>query len=397
MKNVIKVACVVVTQILLVGCTLPYRHPVIEEPTSAAIVNDPSFLGIASLMSATGSPRETPRVLWTHGMCTHDQLWAEGEARELARAIGGTAHIDTSQVSATRPYAIPVTITTPSKGSIEVTFLVWSPLTAAYKSKLLAIHSRNPYERATINNSVKTKLIDDCFSDVVTYAGPNGAAMRAFMFDQVCSVLGGTTSGSLACHFAGESPRYVALVGESLGSKMLFDAIKSIWDSYRAATKAERLEVERRISAIRMVFMLANQVPLLDEASHTPNGEAQGGQAIAQSSNSTIDEFATILARSASDTARRSMRPKHVIRIVAFSDPNDLLSYRLLPDNELAGVELINVIVSNDTTYFGLLENPYTAHVCYNTNPSVIGLLALGHKRGAPIQSIPIEKNQPCL
>jgi hypothetical protein len=64
------------------------------------------------------------------------------------------------------------------------------------------------------------------------------------------------------------------------------------------------------------------------------------------------------------------VRPSNRIQIVAFTDPNDLLSYRLTPEavgND--GVQMANVIVSNAPTYLGFLERPDTAHCGYAGNP----------------------------
>ena len=67
--------------------------------------------------------------------------------------------------------------------------------------------------------------------------------------------------------------------------------------------------------------------------------------------------------------------------VVAFSDPNDLLTYRIVPEHlaeDFREFRVINVLVSNDTTYFGYLERPDTAHCGYPWNPHVFGMLARG-------------------
>jgi hypothetical protein len=65
--------------------------------------------------------------------------------------------------------------------------------------------------------------------------------------------------------------------------------------------------------------------------------------------------------------------------MVAFTDPNDLLSYTL-PPNRYAGqgLTLYNILVSNAPTYLGLLERPDLAHLDYLTNPDVSRLIACG-------------------
>jgi hypothetical protein len=66
------------------------------------------------------------------------------------------------------------------------------------------------------------------------------------------------------------------------------------------------------------------------------------------------------------------------LTLVAFTDPNDLLSYRLRPDDPTVigtGTKVVNVITSNDSTYFGQVENPLTAHEGYNKNPDALRVL----------------------
>src|SRR5260370_40733732 len=77
--------------------------------------------------------------------------------------------------------------------------------------------------------------------------------------------------------------------------------------------------------------------------------------------------------------------------VVAFSDPNDLLSYRIVPAHlaeDLKEFRVINVLVSNDTTYFGYLERPDTAHCGYPWNPHVFGMLARGYQTCPPLPSL---------
>jgi hypothetical protein len=77
--------------------------------------------------------------------------------------------------------------------------------------------------------------------------------------------------------------------------------------------------------------------------------------------------------------------------VVAFSDPNDLLSYRIVPAHlaeNLTEFRVINVMVSNDATYFGYLERPDTAHCGYPWNPYVFGMLARGYKAGKSLPSV---------
>jgi hypothetical protein len=77
--------------------------------------------------------------------------------------------------------------------------------------------------------------------------------------------------------------------------------------------------------------------------------------------------------------------------VVAFSDPNDLLSYRIVWEHlaeHFKEFRVINVLVSNDSTYFGYVERPDTAHCGYPWNPYVFGMLARGYQAGKPLHSV---------
>jgi hypothetical protein len=63
------------------------------------------------------------------------------------------------------------------------------------------------------------------------------------------------------------------------------------------------------------------------------------------------------------------------LKLVAFSDRNDLSTYPLGPyfkNNPSALLDLIDVRVSNDWTYAGAIEDPWTAHTsCWQTRDVV--------------------------
>ena len=87
------------------------------------------------------------------------------------------------------------------------------------------------------------------------------------------------------------------------------------------------------------------------------------------------------------ERARVRMRTGNLdkpITLIAFTDPNDLLSYRIPPDHAAAlglGVFVVNVIASNADTYAWYAENPYPAHTDYDKNPDVLRLLFDGSER----------------
>ena len=67
------------------------------------------------------------------------------------------------------------------------------------------------------------------------------------------------------------------------------------------------------------------------------------------------------------------------LKIAAFSDPNDVLSYTLLPvKDQTVGHDVVDIVSGNAWTYLGVLENPYKAHTTYDDNPIVQRVLVCG-------------------
>jgi hypothetical protein len=70
--------------------------------------------------------------------------------------------------------------------------------------------------------------------------------------------------------------------------------------------------------------------------------------------------------------------------VIAATDPNDLLSYRLDPAflgrSNTEKIRIVNVLVSNADTIAGVFQNPLAAHQGYETNQSVIGLISQREK-----------------
>ena len=88
------------------------------------------------------------------------------------------------------------------------------------------------------------------------------------------------------------------------------------------------------------------------------------------------DSLQLLLRQRGSGDRRRGPVP---LTLVAFSDPNDALSYTL-PAQRYAdeNVTVFNILISNAPTWLGLLERPDRAHLDYLTNPDVGRLVACG-------------------
>jgi hypothetical protein len=177
-------------------------------------------------------------------MCTHGLSWAAERATLIAAALDGAA-TRTGTIEETAGLTqVLYQIRTPS-GDFDATFVVWSAMTQPFKRRLdfdspgSDRATAYPYQRATLDKELKSKLINDCLSDVVIYGGQHGDPIRAAMKPVVCRGLGGTPAAGQLCDFTGaDLDRPIAIVAESLGGKILFDAARVIYEEIRPAPRA---------------------------------------------------------------------------------------------------------------------------------------------------------------
>lgn len=374
----------------LAACSKPY------DPPQADRVDE--FLGVNQTLE--NSPSESVQMVFSHGMCSHNHAyrWAVRRANSMARALGakeptvtdGRTYYDANgRIVVESKVATLVT----EKGRVDATFLIWGRAVDRYRDELEyenyregeepdGVDYRSP-KRAKYNQALRSELINRCFTDAIVYLGRNGDSIRAAMRKATCELLGGSTNtgdelpsgepnvrvpcrrdATLSAR-AGTDP--TILIPESLGSIILMDA-------FVALDGGSEKFVEQRLSNVVSIFLATNQIPLLSQ------GNAPLGQR-ASSTSGPSTSFAEFLNTSRTQSRRR----RGPIQVIAISDPNDLLSFRLLPKH-LGGAssktdkyDLTNVLVSNDYTYLGLLENPAVAH--YGTEGDhVFRIIADGSK-----------------
>jgi hypothetical protein len=289
---------------------------------------------------------------------------------------------------------------TVQSATIDVNFLSWSPLTTASKAALAYDQATThggqfPYQRAALNRELKYGLVNDCLTDVVIYGGPNGAAIRQAAEEALCDTLGGRYDGADCSVSHEEVPGALAFITESLGSKLLIDAILEVWaDAENSRDNEMKTRVAHALAAARIMYLMANQLPLLDGAAPAA-GHADGAAALEPTTGRSTGDVLDLL----SGLYRLKPPGTPPPTVVAFSDPNDLLSYRIVPDRltgTLKDVRIVNVVVSNDATYFNYVERPDTAHCGYSGNPHVLGMIAGGYEAGKAAVPVPALVGRAC-
>ncbi len=454
MRRFILAAAVALT---LAACSQPYDPPsVFDENFSTATgtsAEAPSqgFAGLddlAQMGTPVGGTTLPTRVLWTHGMCTPSDgtqpgspyTWWQVRTRDLLAAYPGASQAGAPAITELSPGGsklIKETLNVPARvagasRTMELWFFDWSPLTRPFKPRTIGdieASQGNPYtyDRATVNRDLKQGLIKDCFADVVVYLGKNGDRIRSDAQVAVCDLLDGAFDPTTGC--AGASgARFTALVSESLGSTVLFDAFRSLRLDYIAERKnaVERLianaprlnAIARKLKGPLVKPTLAKPTPAMNAynanvaTANAAMGLAQtnaAGISVAMGSltnfymlanqlpllnfaglpNVPLDEFVT--------SAMEKRKPGEgaaALTVVAFVDPNDLLSFRLVPKTDRGRV--INFVVSNADTYLGYAELPTAAHCNYIKNGYVMHAIVFGYAGGAP-KSGAVDDPEPCL
>jgi hypothetical protein len=336
---------------LLAGCTsMPYR------PAQS----DGAFPGLADFVAT--APGHSVDVLLVHGMCTHDVRWADETVAHLGRALNaravGPAGAAPAMEAADGIQIVERTVAL-RQGELRIKALVWSPLTTPLKRQLdYDLSARFPAKRARLNARPKDKLLDDCIPDALVYQGVARDAIQRSMARAILRATADAPPGSP-----------LLVLSSSLGSKILFDTLLQM-----------DVAAQRTIDRLAYLVMAANQIPLLALADQQVGSAAPAAAAASMRAPDSL--YAVLLKRRAAVSPRTTGSRR--LSVVAFSDPNDLLTYTLERERYAGlGVDVVNVLVSNAPTWFGLLERPDHAHTNYLLNPDVARMVACGEPRSA--------------
>ncbi len=357
--GIFRVSVFLLLGFILTACTRPYSRPDLK-PGNA------EFPGLANFAKSRPDHAAVD-VLSVHGMCTHGREWVTEAGHRFGEFLDLEYLEPEKPITEVSGIEIWLNQLRSDTGQVVVRnyALVWSGLTAVAKRSLCYDASvstdscpSTQFEgkRAKANSELKSVLLNDCLSDAIIYLGPEGEQIRESMRAAISEV--GRQREN--------EPGPLILVTESLGSKIVADSI------VRADAPADERARQEALQALRgteIIFMAANQVPLLNLAYH--------GEVGLKPERPTIDQ----LRRALEDLDKTDQRLDFGLRaepiyIVAFSDPNDLLSYELeIPEDRTT----VNVRVSNSATWFGWLENPLNAHTGYLDNDKVWGLINCGN------------------
>ncbi|WP_369157078.1 hypothetical protein [Candidatus Thiodiazotropha sp. LNASS1] len=378
MKNIIPILLIT---LLATGCSMPFKNPIFEP-------NDARFKGLETSMTTQENNAAT--LIMIHGMCNHDKNWVVGNQKNFAKSfgyqVGGLEKVLDGGLAGVSAYRADLFN---DHRRIALYGIVYAPVSLVIKQTTLCRYVSKPTDvcpfdpplysrtRASINAEAINGLMNDCLADAIVYQGPAGKTMR----EGVRSALIEIQKNRSTDREVSNSPLF--LYSESLGSKVLRDAVLCAPDD-RAASLLSML------SNTSQAFLAANQIPFLNLGHEPPECNSETSREVLQSlAGIKVDlkgDFSDLLNVIDAMRAQKSGKSgvPNLTGVVAFTDPNDLLSYEIDP-SDYGNRSVVNGLISNDRTWFGLIENPYTAHTGYKNNPSVLNHIRCG--RNIPAMS----------
>jgi len=344
-----------------------------------------SFKGLSPFLN---SKQGKMKVLMVHGVGDHlpgySTQFVEKLAKELDLPVMSTQYKNitlTSRLDTSKNLGnLRINRLLSKDRSKELLFyeLTWSVITAKQK-EVLAYDNSGEYSfrRAEVNNMMK-KFSNDTGPDPIIYLGESREDIQVSFGQSFCWMTK-SSWGDLpddvtqACSFNDDSAAanihvdQYAFISHSLGSRIIIDGMQ------RIASLLDKRDVDFS-EALKTkeipIYMMSNQLPMLQLGRKLPEVNNQKA-AYCQPNGEKYNQ--RMLAKTP---------------IIAFSDPNDLLSYAIphgfvekyLDSRLCIDVTNININVATILDAFGLgkFANPIDAHVGYDTDDRVVALIAKG-------------------
>ncbi len=374
-----------------------------EEPVDerACHVKGPPFPGLSahldrqaemSRVDSESTARPVLKVLMVHGIGNHAPGYATQLMERLARALDlrrQSRDVRNFQLENTKDFpgdelgvlrATRFESADSQRGMIFYE-LTWDAIVEEEKQTIAYDSAEeSAFRRAVLNNTAKL-FFNDTVPDMMMYQGASRRQIQYAVGQALCwmySADWASLPGEGRVYCDEESPEWLgridddyAFISHSLGSRILTDALQTLAREFGEMPAGP---VKRRIRAAfdrrQTLYLLSNQMPLLQLGQSLPP--------VTGMSNEICTEGAP----------RSSERLFENLELVAFSDPNDLLSYtipqgyvdRYLDSRLCPSVVnvVLNVAAVNDLFGVGELANPATAHLGYDSDERVVALITNG-------------------
>lgn len=414
-RRISRLALLLVTSTLLTGCA-SFGRGVTEAVLAAQAreqedrrqceVDGAPFTGLDTRLesqaarsgrSSTGTERYTTKLVYIHGIGSQQPGHGARLLRSLAQELDLNVRAEQSKRIVLAPPGPPerpmgevnllrIRDTAREKELVFVE-LTWDAITEMER-ETLAFDSSQLFtsRRAALNQTIRN-FTNAALPDPVAFAGVRGPDIVDAVQQTLCWSVSASwedlpqvTEGT-RCE---DSPIFgnrvqadeLVLATHSLGSRAAIDALGELSGK---RSDAERAPLPGLADKTVTMFMLSNQLPLLEAGSVSPDFER---------SRADYCEAGSELA-----SARFLKR----LELVAISDPNDLLSYpvpqRWIDDHvdprlctRVRNVT-INIAHVRNLPVLGEFADPLTAHTGYVGDARVISLMAggMGHDGARPL------------
>lgn len=388
------------------GMTQALLEKAESEDTRICQVHGKPFVGIEP--GLTRKQGET-KILMVHGVGDHIPGYSTQFLEKLARELNLDSRSETPKnITLTAPLFpeqtlgnLRITRLLNEDAGKKLTFyeLTWSEISRAEKALLAFDNSgEHDFRRARINSALK-KFSNDTTPDPIIYLGKSRQLILAAFGQSFCWMATHDwqdlpKNGTHICQGVGDahvdklSNDDFVVISHSLGSRITIDGFQRIADMLRNPEKYDpsghlTAATTKAIETLRNkhipIFMLSNQLPVLQLGRELP-------EIVGQKAAYCELEGAHYRQRMLSETS-----------IIAFSDPNDLLSYGIAADFSekyldsrlCASITNITINVAKIINAFDVqgLANPLEAHVGYTKDERVVALIAngIGHPNASSL------------
>lgn len=360
----------------ITGCVPLNQFSVEQIQNPASVERLTAFQGLQTELTNAANYNGTLRLLVVQGMGITDP----GYSTNLVDRVAGNLNLvlvdSTNIIIPEGPYQSTLGIRNFKNGTNRLCAyeLTWSPLTAMLKTNTFALDlaARQISSRQLVNNNLKLQLMDESLSDVILYVGKFRPNIQLPITNAIYRIVSDSSTNDP-----------ISILTHSLAGYMVIDTLSSMYDS-----KTSKKIARDYATHVKQIFMMANQMPILNLSDQT--GFELNAPSFAEKINQMVQ------------TPSLNLNKPH-IQIVAFSDPNDLLSYKLrqsdiqestpatIKEASNANVPLIfpsNVKVDafnvtytvNPWSILGVFSWPPAAHGDWWTDTAVPSFLSFGCK-----------------
>lgn len=371
-------------------------------------IRGPAFEGLATILEQqgkTGASHST-KVLMVHGIGKHLPGYSGQLQDNLTAALGlNVVQSNFKEFTIIPPPTAMVEIEDKPLGNLriyryfndeesrELLFyeLTWSQIVEHQKAILAYDDSEEyAYRRATLNRLAKS-FFNSAIPDPIIYTGDTQLRIMSAVLQSLCWIYSGDWNalpdgGTVPCNpFAEDLPRHirqdnVSIVTHSLGSRITMDALQTM-TQYGTRLRVKNSPLSQALQDTEIsVYMLANQLPLLQLGFSDPTV------------TNAVPDYCLPNGKN------YDQRMFKQVRVVAFSDPNDILSYAITPEfaekyiSSQLCPKVINVTLNvapvTSLPVIGEFANPLEAHSNYEVDPRVIGLIVDGISKSHQAEAV---------